>query len=613
MQSEFSAFGAALSISSNFLFVGAPGADDGKGRVFAYDIPSSFPDIVLQSPIASLQAPSSGAEGFGASLGASESWLVTKQETPGGTVPVSAVAYPLSPAVFDSPVIINLDAQSFESGGSDIHVRSDVVLIRRKKDFASFSTRSDYLQFRLETGGFAELPMLSDDDPDRGFIPALAASADSLHLVSVFDDPAFGNPAPRIFTAAWNGLEWDLMPVPAEAPEDLLTFDEVRTISSAAAEPASLMLGNPAFMPGGSSGGGVSILSLDEPIMLEQTIDAGRDGSARMLGFALSRTETSIIVGAPGWCKVYILDAVAPDFSLKQTLSVEPPCFFGEDVLADGEFLYVGNPEWEPSSGPFAPSEGQVHVFRLEDNSYVEQAPIRVQPHTGLRRLGKRLAMDPGRLFIAGSGEVFMFDTLQIPNGPEASATFGNIVGRNGMNLAAGHERVVVSVSGRLGGELSIFGEDLTPMDTVSDPASDFGRALETLSATRFVTTRLESMAIFELSGQTWSLVESISPEPGISRFGASIATVGGNAKIGTATGFVTSRLDNGSLSLDVPVSVVEPDFFAPVTEMAIGSDPYSTFVAYPNRTVSQSKRDLLLFVEFEAIIKRDGFEDSSP
>lgn len=141
MQSEFSAFGAALSISSNFLFVGAPGADDGKGRVFAYDIPSSFPDIVLQSPIASLQAPSSGAEGFGASLGASESWLVTKQQTPGGTVPVSAVAYPLSPAVFDSPVIINLDAQSFESGGSDIHVRSDVVLIRRKKDFSSFSTK----------------------------------------------------------------------------------------------------------------------------------------------------------------------------------------------------------------------------------------------------------------------------------------------------------------------------------------------------------------------------------------------------------------------------------------------------------------------------------------
>ena len=373
------------------------------------------------------------------------------------------------------------------------------------------------------------------------------------------------------------------------------------------------MLGNPAFRPGGSSGGGVSILSLDEPIMLEQTIDAGRDGSVRMLGFALSRTEASIIVGAPGWCKVYILDAAAPDFSLKQTLSAEPPCFFGEDVLADGDFLYVGNSEWEPSSGPFAPSEGQVHVFRLENDSYVEQAPIRVQPHTGLRRLGKRLVKESGRLFIAGSGEIFMFNTFQIPNGPAASATFGNVVGRNGMDLAAGHETVVVSVSGSLGGELSIFDEDLTPMDTISDPASDFGRALETLSSTRFVTTRLESMAIFELSGQIWSVVDSISPEPGISRFGAGIVTHDGSARIGTASGFVTSRLDNGNLSLDVPVSVVEPDFLAPATEMAIGSDPYSTFVAYPNRTVSQSKRDLLLFVEFEAIIKRDGFEDSSP
>jgi len=243
----------------------------------------------------------------------------------------------------------------------------------------------------------------------------------------------------------------------------------------------------------------------------------------------------------------------------------------------------------------------------------VEQAPIRVQPHTGLRRLGKRLVKESGRLFIAGSGEIFMFNTFQIPNGPAASATFGNVVGRNGMDLAAGHETVVVSVSGSLGGELSIFDEDLTPMDTISDPASDFGRALETLSSTRFVTTRLESMAIFELSGQIWSVVDSISPEPGISRFGAGIVTHDGSARIGTASGFVTSRLDNGNLSLDVPVSVVEPDFLAPATEMAIGSDPYSTFVAYPNRTVSQSKRDLLLFVEFEAIIKRDGFEDSSP
>lgn len=608
-----SAFGANISVNSSTLFVGAPGAGDGKGRVFAYEIPENVANLAHELPFVSLAAPSDAGERYGESLDASDAWLVVKQQTPTDAVAVSAIAYPLSQHAVESPVIIELEPNSFDTAGSDIHVRENIALLRRKKDTGSFVQRSDYLQFRLLGDSAEELPKLSDDDFDRGFLPVLAETQNLLHLVSVFDDPNFGNPVPEIFTASWNGSSWTLDPNKADAPADLFDFEDLPTISSATANASSLLMGNPGFRPSGSAGGGLSVVALGNPAVLAQILDAGRDGSGRMLGHSLARTDSSLIVGAPGWCKVYVLDATSPDFSLEQTLTTNPPCSFGADVVSDGEMLYVGNPAWQPSSGMFRPEEGQVHVFSLEGGSYIEQAPIRVLPHIGMRRLGERLFVNSEHLFIAGSGEVFLFETSQIPDGPAASAPFDTVLGRNGLDLTAGHGTAVVSVSGRLGGILSIFGPTLKLEQTIADPASDFGNAIAVLGPDKIVTTRMQSIASYEFSNGTWSLSDSVTPDPLIPRFGSSMKIDNEQILIGTSDGFVTSKLDNGELNLDIPVAALEPDFFAPVIEIAQGLKAFSVFIGLPGRVVSQNKRDLLLFIEFDAVIKHDGFESLSP
>lgn len=606
-------FGARIAVNSNSLFVGAPGAVDGEGRVFAYDIPDKVADISQQTPFVTLAPPSASGGAYGASLDASDAWLVVKQRASADAIPDSAVAYGLSPPSFDSPLIIDLDANSLESRGSDIHVRDDVVLVRRKQISSSFQPRSDYLQFRLLGDTVEELPRLADNSPARGFLPALAEAGDLLYLISVFDDPNSGSPSPQIFTAVWSGSSWTLDPIPADGPSDLLAFDDLSEISSAAADSSTFGLGNPGFRPGGSAGGGLGVITLSSPGELAQVLDAGRDGLARRLGQSLARTESSLIVGAPGWCKVYVLDATPPAFSLKQTLTTSPPCAFGADIVADGEMLYVGNRLWEPSTGLFRPEEGQVHVFRLESDSYVEQEPIRVLPHIGSRMLGSRLAMDSGRLFIAGSEEVFMFENAQIPVGPAASAQFGTIVARNAMNLAVNHGVVAVSVSGRLGGFVSIFDTALNAEQTISDLATDFGLGLDVLGPTKFATTRLGAVASYEFAAGNWSLSDELAPDPPILRFGSAISIEQDQGLIGTASGLVTTISEDGEMNLDIVVPAVEPDLFTPVSEIAHGPTPSSAFLGFPLQDVSRIKTDLLLFIEFDAVIKRDGFESQLP
>jgi hypothetical protein len=316
-----------------------------------------------------------------------------------------------------------------------------------------------------------------------------------------------------------------------------------------------------------------------------------------------------LIASAPGWCKVYVLETTAPDYELVQTLSAEPPCFFGSDLAVSQNMLFVGNSTWYADGfGINGDQVGQVHVFSLTDGQFIEETPLRVNPPVAFRRLGKNLAIAERHLFVTGEDEVFVFDLDGASTEPSAASSVGPTVGPSRMSLDAKQGTVVVAQTG-VNGLLTILDQNLVLQDTIQDSSPNFGTSLRVLSESRLVTNRLGGLAVFDRVGGSWTLTDEVFPSSNITGFGFSLEGTEETAWIGSAAGFVSSLIEGGEIELDVVVDVADENFFQPARSFAAGNSKSAVFVGFPSKDVSQSKHDLLLHVDFDVVLKRDGFE----
>ena len=286
----------------------------------------------------------------------------------------------------------------------------------------------------------------------------------------------------------------------------------------------------------------VSTLTHPEPATLDYF--GGNWGVALDGEFAFVGAGLDDVMGVPDAGSVHVYGYDGGDWVLRQTLTAPTPSYlghFGVFVAVDGPTLAVGEPG-------YGTGQNAVHIFRLGPTGWVWEARL----SQGYFEFGYGLDVEGDALVAMDRwmGAAWVFDRqaagtwVQRGDILQGSTPFGN--------YAAAIEGDTVALGSIYGGDpvagfVDIFRWDGTTWvkeTTLAHPedSKDFGHDLDLQGDQLIVGSRGDdrmayrgSVFLYERSGSTWSLVQTIVPDDAVSgtQFGGAVDLEGTTLVVG--------------------------------------------------------------------------------